>query len=55
MHIDRISQASQLQSGSIDWLLGYDQVDDVLAISNQLDTQNSQLFIYDNLYRLDSS
>ena len=44
---------SRLQSGSgLDWLLGYDPAGNILTVTDQISGQNSQLFGYDGLNRL---
>lgn len=52
---DQDYELVQLQSGStLDWLLGYDPVGNIMTITDQVSTQNNQTFTYDDLYRLDT-
>jgi len=49
-------EPEHLQSGpDLDWLLSYDPMGNVVAITDQVNGQKNQAFTYDDIYRLDSA
>ncbi|NNE04210.1 MAG: hypothetical protein HKN15_00605, partial [Xanthomonadales bacterium] len=52
---DQDYELDNLQSGSLDWIFGYDDVGNITLIDDQEPASIDQSFTYDTLYRLDTA